>query len=299
MTYPPTDVAEHSDLIARFLRGWEQFRKQCNALCELVQDDVELPCWIWRHGEGFTARESAASIYTRHFYDDDQSATESVILPGLLGASAQTLRIAHAANAARAIVREALAELDRITVPIVNPVTGRKRRERLGTLVLRDAGLARLHRVQVYRDIHVLDRAPDRVSFVWARTRRVTRLTADEVRAKLHRLQSNPPQAAFVENDLRVLASLPRSERLAYVEAMPCHARVNLAWRIRGAKKGFTRTMRPAPMPLLYPGVADAPLPRLKPLEDCRDTPRQRAKRKDVHLESTPVLSSMPVYRYR
>lgn len=298
MVYSPKRP-EHTERSAAFLNAWPRFQELAEALRQAVIEEVTLPCWVWRYGYGFTARVPAAEIYTQHFFQDEQDPKETVILPGLLGASDETRRVAHALNAARNQVQEALSAMDRIQVGMTNPVTGRTRKERLGDLVLRDAGLARLHRVQVYREVHVLERRPDNVSFVWARTRRVKRLSIEAVRQRLQRLLDNPPQAELVREDLARLGSLPRNEELALIDPMPCHARVNLAWRRQGETQGFDRAMRSAPIPLLYPAAADDELPSLKPLDPQRGALRQRAKRSDVKIEDQPFLATLAVYRYR
>lgn len=298
MVYSPKRP-EHTELSAAFLNAWPRFQELSEALRDAVVEEVALPCWVWRYGYGFTAREPAAEIYVQHFFDDEQDPRETVILPGLVAAGDSTRRLAHALNAARKQLKDALSAMDRIQVRMTNPVTGRIRKERLGDLVLRDAGLARLHRIQVYRDVHVLERRPDNVSFVWARTRRVKRLSLQAVRERLMGMLDNPPQAELVREDLARLESLSRNEVLAFVEPMPCHARVNLAWRRPGETQGFDRAMRSAPIPLLYPAAAEDELPSLKPLDPQRYALRQRAKRRDLKIEDQPFLSTLSVYRYR
>lgn len=285
-----------TELTAQFLSAWPNFQRSVVALSEAITADIERPCWAWRCTSDGGAREACAAIVRQYMYEDDQDPREVVILPGLVGSTEQVLRLAHAANARRARVKEALMALDRREVRITNPLTGRLHRERLGDVVLREEGLARLQRMQVYRDVHVLDRRPDRVGYVWARTRRVQRLSVVDVRELVLKFLKNPPQEPFARADLDRLRNLRDDEPLALVEAQPCHARVNLAWK---TADGFERTMRPAAMPLLYPASPGEELPMFKPLADDREERHPRTQRQDRRLEEQPYLSTLPVFRYR
>lgn len=292
-----TKPASETELSARFIQAWPAYAQAVTALGEAIAADFDRPCWAWRCASDGQAREACAEIVSQYLYTDEQDPREVVILPALVGSATEVLRLAHAANARRELVRDTLKAMDRRQVRLTNPLTGRIRRERLGDVVLRDQGLARLHRVQVYRDVHVLERRPDRVGFVWARTRRVQRLSVAQVRERVLKLLNNPPQEPFARQDLDRLRNLPDSTELALVEAQPCHARVNLAWQLPDGE-GFERAMRPAAMPLLYPAEADEELPRLSPLDDDREARHPRAPRHDKHLEPEPFLSTLPVYRY-
>ncbi len=296
MTQPGPSLSELDDnaLSAEFLQAWEALRQALSALHEALASETDHPGWAWRSNNPHGA---AADIVSRVFYDDDQPAREVHMQPALIGASEECLRLTHLTNARRLRVKRALMALDRRVHRAVNPLTGRQRRNRLGDVVLEQHGLARLHRVQVYRSVHVLDGRPEAVGFVWAQTRRVQRISVQDLRERIRRLLKNPPQAEFARNDLDLLTGLPADEWLALVEAQPMHVRANVTWR-RNDGPGHIRRMTSATLPLLYPAKAGEPLPRLKPLPE-EPTPRGRTARTDRKLEAAPFLSTLQAYRYR
>lgn len=296
MTQSGSSLSELDDnaLSAEFLQAWEALREGLSALHDALAAETDRPAWAWRSNNPHRA---AADIVSRVFYDDDQPAREVHMQPALVGASEECLRLTQMTNARRLRVKRALMALDRRVHRAVNPLTGRQRRKRLGDVVLEQHGLARLHRVQVYRSLHVLDERPETVGFVWAQTRRVQRISVEALRERIRGLLKNPPQAEFARKDLDLLTSLRAQEWLALVEAQPMHVRANVTWR-RADGSGYIRRMTSATLPLLYPAKAGEPLPRLKPLPQ-EPTPRGRTARTDRKLETEPFLSTLQVYRYR
>ena len=288
---PMTDTA----LTAEFITAWHEFRAVLEPLCAQLRADDGRPAWAWR---AVHPHQAAADAIANLFFEDDQDAREVRIQPALIGVTTDTLRLAHALNARRSRVKRALMALDRRKHKSCDPLSARRRRRRLGDVVLEARGLARLHRVQLYREVHVLDRRPDWVGFLWARTRRVERISVAALRTQVQRLLNNPPQAQFAQADLDRLRSLRDEDMLALVEAQPCHARANVAWAKTNAS-GFIRRMLPATLPLVYPAEAHEALPKLKPLPEDAESRSHRAARTDRKLEQEPFLATVPAYRYR
>lgn len=297
MSVEQSPLAELDDnaLTAEFLRAWEAFRRLLTEFSERLAAETALSGWAWHSA---APHQAAADIVAKMFYDDDQPSREVRIQPGLIGAGEQTIRLAHGTNARRARVKRALMALDRRSHVAVNPATGRKRRSRLGDVVLQRHGLARLHRVQLYREVRVLPSRPDMVGFVWAHTRRVARISVAELREQVRRLLRNPPQAPFARTDLDHLANLRDDESLALVEAQPLHVRANVAWR-KPDGSGYMRRMTAATLPLLYPAQEHESLPRIKPLPDQPTAQPRRSARTDRKLQPEPFLQTLPAYRYR
>lgn len=296
--FPPAPGAlEDAALTAEFLNAWRDFRAALHELQQGILQDPR-PVWAWRTTCPDQARQAIAEAIGKIFYEDDQNPREVRIQPALGGAGADLIRLTHATNARRVRVKQALMALDRRKYVATNPLTGRRRQLRLGDAVLQEQGLARLHRVQLYRAVHVLDRRPDWVGFVWARTRRVQRMSVSTLREQVRRLLQNPPQAEFARADLDRLRSLAAEDVLALVETQPRHARANVAWA-QPDGKGYIRRMMPAALPLLFPTPPHGPLPKLKPLAEDPEQRAERAARTDRKLEDRPFLATLPVYRYR
>lgn len=291
-------AVDDNALVAEFLNAWDRFRTALHEHRQRVAEDELRPAWAWRTAHPRHARQAAAEALANVFYEDDQDPREVRIQPALIGADADLLRLTHATNARRARVKRALMALDQRDHTTTNPLTGRRRRQRLGDAVLQEQGLARLHRVQLYRDVHVLERRPDWVGFVWAHTRRVQRISVQALREQVRRLLRNPPQAEFARADLDRLRSLAAEDTLALVEDQPRHARANVAWARPGGK-GYERRMKPAALPLLYPATSHEPLPKFKPLATDPEQRGRRAARTDRKLEEQPFLVTLPVYCYR
>lgn len=278
-----------------FLVAWRRFRRLLEACQQALQADTGRPLWLYEHSDD-NARSALVEIVGQIFFEDEQPPRETITLPGIVGSSEASLECARKLNAAKDHVRDALQALDGQSVSRNNPATGRSRKQRLSDLVLATHGLARLHRVQTYRHLRCIDKAPDKVGMTWAHTRRVHRVTPAEMIKELERMHKRGgEQAPLIEQDMLRLSELKPGQALAQVDEQPEHARANLAWRTPEGE--WERRQITLSLPLLYPAPLGNPLPALKELRDPQSLPRRERKEGRL-LDDTPLLRTLPVYRY-
>ena len=278
-----------------FLVAWRRFRRLLEACQHALAADTDRPLWLYNRDTA-QARTALVEIVGQIFFEDDQPPRSSVTLPGIVGASQASLQSARQLNAAKDQLQEVLRTLDSHGVRGTNPATGRVRQQRLSDLVLAKHGLARLHRMQTYRHLRIIDKAPDKVGMTWAHTRRVKKTTVAAVNKELERMHKRGgAQAPLIESDMVKLGYLTADTHLALVDKQPLHARANLAWRTSEGE--WRRKQMTVALPLLYPAKVGAPLPALRPLDEPDDE-IMRERSQGRRLEDSPYLNTLAVYRY-
>jgi len=155
---------------------------------------------------------------------------------------------------------------------------------------LRRMGLARLHLKQCYRQIPCLIRRPLKVSWTWAHTKAITRLSVREAEQLLHQKE----KTKSVAYELSKLYTLDAQEPLAIVQQLAPHLRANLVFP---DGQGIRRSMVKGTVPLFYP-AEDLKLPELHLPPEKEVHPEEKTIRSDVQLESKPFLASVRIHRY-
>lgn len=271
-------------------RAMRQMEGALERLLQSVYTDRELAAWAWRVPAA-EARRRMALVIGQIEYEDGQAPNEAVTLPGLLGASADTLMLAQELNQAKDHLRYALKSMDGRKVAVRDARTGKSMDEPLSAVALRAMGRARLHRLQAWRHLVVFEQRPERLGFTWAHTRKVSRLLPAQAGERLRKLGDGP----HIQAQLRRLAQIPPDEALAEVLDASTHVRANVVWRQQGQ---ITRRQVRVALPLLYPARRGEPLPVFSGLPEERGPDPDRLRRMDVRLEDEPLLPSIHVHRY-
>jgi len=265
----------------------QRFRLSLDEFLASFSAEDDFPIWLNGYQDGQLARQEAVRVMGQITYESEQGHNESVTAPGLAGVSADTCELALRLNEAKQHIEELSVKWRKVVV---------KNRDGDSVSLVQDAfaqaGLPRIHRVQLYRKLVLLDSKPDRVGFFQAHSRSVAKVDHAGVERLLRRQGGDD---LSVRMALGKLNSLPFDEPLAHVKVTPSHVRANISWRKKGQ---IVRIMRHSSMPILYvskkadvlplfspPGEPDAQRPRLRPL--------------DAKLEETPFLEAINVYRYR
>jgi len=152
-------------------------------------------------------------------------------------------------------------------------------------------GFARLHLKQCYRLIPCLAERPSEVSWTWANTKAIKRITVNEAEQLLIRQGRD----VGIERQLSKLHTLRDEEPLAIVRNLAPHLRANVVFR-----KGndIKRIMVKGAVPIFYPTTQGDVLPALYPAFEKQGRKEDRAIRLDVKLESLPFLQAIHAHRY-
>lgn len=237
------------------------------------------------------AWELARDMIREITYADDQEPTHSRIYPALLGVPAQTLAIAARVNQAKRAFHAVLKRCDPVIIEAPDPRSGVLVKQPLLKRALKKLKLERLHRRQATRQLVLIEETPTGFSYFWNRLPKMTKLTREEVIERVDRYPGTDD--ATRQNDEDKLASIPDDELL--VEVRPPHVHP----RVRISLESGTRSTRVAVMPVLFLAKADSLRPPLAPLPDKALPERQRLIRQDKKREDKPLITSLPIYRYR
>ena len=230
-------------------------------------------------------------------YVGDQDAHESRIYPGIVAVSAAGVALADAVNRHKTTLARVLRDMEgRIEVGTLDPGTGERGERPLREVALEAFYFRRLQHWQATRRLEVLRETPkimgtlEYVGFMWATSREVRRTTRE---ALINEIKTN--ERLLNEDDLEVLTRLPAHEPLALVRPGHTSPKANIRWVSRNGAPP-TSKVRIAVLPLIMLG--DQLPDRLRKLPPAPSPKHSRAPRTDIEIEPTPLLRTLPVFRY-
>lgn len=291
----------HSEIRIDFANALKELEARLTILDARLQAESGYPQWIWKVEGRMPARDQARAVIRATDYIDGQDPHETRICPALLGVSHETLAAARAVNQAKMKLDAALRAIDALTESVIDEITGVETKQPLLKAALASLKRARFHRRQALRKLVVLDRAPEKVSYTWARLNKVERTTRDELVGRLEQWMEEQGFSQDRQHDLGVLKSLTRNEPLAEVRPPHIHPRANIVTR---CEDHVERTQVRAVLPLLYPAEPGdrIPLHRALPPEAPSGDKRRRGRPQNPEskprVSTTRILKSLPVYRY-
>lgn len=249
-------------------------------------------------------RNICIAALTRLEFFDEQPAAETLVLPGLVGSSSDTLLATNAVNTAKDALKDSVLTLRRLNIdidrdPALNAALQQELTARppLVNEALRRYGLRRLALKQCYRHIPVLSARPKSLRWTWARTRAITRITVSQAEQMLSQLGDG----LHIQRQLLRLTELPKSEVLAQVQDCAPHLRANVVYETPLGATRAVRQMINAPLPVLFPAEPGEPLPLgwedFKLSVDRNEKPN-RKRRNDQRLDPEPFLPAIRVHRY-
>jgi hypothetical protein len=284
------DLSSHRQNVARALGMLEK------TIEHLTDALAHKPIWITLEAavSEAAAVQRACGAYAAINYGMQDTVGDSVVCLGVIGASSETLRQAHAVNTAKIALKEVCAPLQHIRMRI--PVKGEAQPTKpipVIRAILRNIQRSDLNLLAAYRKIPLLDAPPATITYTRANTRAVYRKTVDELHDMLANLDA--PTAGADRERLMTLGR--RETHLALVRDRYQNIRANIRYA-RLDQRGRGRIQIPAELPLLY-ALGRRPIhPEVQFPAAATDIANQPQRARQSKLEARPFLLSLPVYRY-
>lgn len=284
------------------LETYVALQKSLAAFATGIRQDMHLPAWIscddpklLPFSTQADPRENAIQAFSQLYYLDHQAPREILIMAGFVGASQHTIDLAIQLNACKTAFKSAMLALKAVkSVPDLSDPNDTDQATHRSPMAkrLHQLGLSRLHLKQCYRLIPILEAAPKKISWTWANTKAIQKITVEQAQTLLHKKGDDPG----IQIQLQQLNVCHHQEPLAIVQTLAPHLRANILFHPENLT---TRKMIKGPLPLLYPCETGTPLPiyQAPPNKDSAATSR-RARRSDVKLESEVFLPAIRAYRY-
>jgi len=273
----------------------EQLRKQ---VCEF---DKNLPFWFKSPDQlnyiGIANREQVCTFIEQLEYLDGQDPKETLLGPGLIAASSETIASVAKLNIAKENFKAAILRLRHSQTNYDTSLlheqmeTLLKKRECTLASNLKRIGLARLHLKQCYRLLPILPKHPFSVAWTWANTKAIRRVSIDDAKNMLAKQGTDDK----IKQQMKKLSTLSDNEVLAVVQELAPHLRANVLFKTLQCSE---RKMFKGPVPIFFPFQASEPFPQVKPPKSKQTRDSNRLQRNDTKLEAEPFLPTIHVHRY-
>ncbi len=293
---------QHASLRQDVLDSFITLQASLEDLCTAIKKDSELIAWVHEDSEShfalsnLSAREQAIALFKQIQYHDKQAPREIIVLPGFIGASVATLTRVDEVNKVKDAFKQAVLALKSAKINVQDPHFTEQFDELLNTRAtpltqtMQKMGLARLHLKQCYRKIPVLQQAPAKISWTWAHTKAIKKISAIKAQEMLQKKGDD----IGIQIQLQKLHALPAHEQLAIVQELAPHLRANIVLNNDLA----TRVMIKGPVPIFFPCDIQTPYPAFKIPQKKSLRDQNRSIRNDVRLDPTPFLPAIRAHRY-
>ncbi len=271
-----------------------------NKLTQAMRDDTNYPIWAYGYEDSSDPRSKVLEAIRLLDYQPDQSGTDSLLCPALVGASSRTLEHVRNVNLYRTELAKILKKFVGIDVLVEDENTGNIVNRQWARIVLAMLGHARLNQRQATRIFRCFHQPPSQVSYSWVNMRKVEYTTSRNIIQDLEkRLEKNSGTAAeALEADYNKVSALGHTEPLAIVTPLREQVRANVTWADKN-ENTVKRAQYYAGAPIFYSTKLGSALPKLRRLPS-KDAPRSfRMKRSDLKLETEPLIPRLRIYRYR
>jgi len=242
--------------------------------------DKDLPAWyssppLLLPSKSTSPRHQACELICQLEYLDTQQPREILVGAGIIAASSETIETLNMLNQAKHKFKESILKLKAAKIEIP----------------LNRMGLARIHLKQCYRKIPYFLLRPTKVSWTWANTRAIKKITVLEA----EKLLMKHTRDNGIERQLKLLQGLDPKEKLAIIQDLAPHLRANLVMPAGNSSK---RLMVKGPVPLFYLASDSSGLPEFTPPGIKRGRDKDRVVRKDVKINPNPFLPAIRAHRY-
>ena len=287
-------VLEAFESLQNALEGLHDAMREDEMLVAWTQETCHLPLFIPNKA---SHRERAFKALEQLEYLENQAPREILLLPGFIGCSDKTLERARAVNLAKDAFKQCILALKKNHISLTDKSLNEALdqsffRQSQTSLSLKKMGLARLHLKQCYRKIPILEHTPSKISWTWAHTRSIKRISVKDAEKLLLKKQND----SGIQRQLNLLSSLSQQESLAIVQELAPHLRANLLFQ--GNHITQERKMIKGPIPIFFPAKPQTQAPSFKPPKDKCDKDANRVIRSDARLDPTPFLPAIRAHRY-
>lgn len=288
-----------TELATDVITSFQGLKSALNTACEHIHTlDRHLPAWCqppaMLHLQGNNYRENACKFLSQLEYLDQQQPREILVGAGIMAASAETLDVLFTLNKSKDRFKQAMLRLKDAKISNKDQQLAQtfeqllpQRDDNIAHSMAR-LGLARLHLKQCYRRIPILNERPKRISWTWANTRSIKKISVQTAESLLIKHSPDPG----IERQISLLRSLHPDEKLAIVQELAPHLRANIL--LESGK----RVMVKGPVPIFYLMENSLGLPDFVPPGDKKGKDKERLIRKDVKINPQPFLPAIRAYRY-
>lgn len=281
------------------LESYTRLHHALQEVSKLLLADAQYPAWMqplpYPTLQHENPHQATLHLLQQLQYQEGQEGREILIGVGLFGVSQTTFDKLAAINQLKAAFKYAVLSLKAQNIKTTDEWLAlefeallQKTRHSVTQDTLTRTGLSRLHLKQCYRQIPLLYQRPLKVSWSWANTRSIKKITKHDAIALLRKKGSDDG----VLHQIEKIEALQKEEQLAIVQTLCPHLRTNI---VTQTTEGVKRFMLKGSLPLFY--VHDGlPLP-----EYCAPKAQKqsdRAKRNDIKLDPTPFAPAIRAHRY-
>lgn len=264
--------------------------------------DKDLPAWFQAPPSlamppHATARQQACILMQQLEYLDSQQPREILVGAGIIAASNETILALQELNNAKNIFKQAILRFKAAKIATDHDLISQNfetllsQRDPSLATNLRRMGLSRIHLKQCYRKIPYYLLRPNKISWTWANTRSIKRISVPEAETLLRK----HTQDAGIERQIKLLQGLDPNQKLAIIQDLAPHLRANLVFP-DGC--GTKRAMVKGPVPIFYLVDDDFTLPEFTPPGIKRGRNKERVVRNDVKINPEPFLPAIRAHRY-
>lgn len=283
------------------LEAFKVIQQELNALQNMIlHDDSKLPTWLqplpYPALKSDNLRDASCRLYRQMTYLDGQEGREILLGVGLIGASDKTLKQAQQLNLAKKQFKLAIQELKAQKLTLTDDwlresfiALFENFRHEYTATALDAAGMSRLHLKQCYRQIPILEKRPDKVSWSWANTRSIKKISKSDAIALLNKKGDD----FGIQEQINRVHNLRAGECIAIVQELAPHLRTNIVYP--GIDEA-ERVMMKGSLPLLYPAQVGEELPMVIPPKNVKNNERQ--KRADMKIDPEVYLPAIRGHRY-
>jgi len=296
--------------IIAVLESYKKLRNNLKKLNKLLLNDQNLPGWIYQNDKlsPLKLRQKLFDITNQIEYYDAQDPKETVIYPGIIGASLDTIEQINIINNSKSEFKEAIQNLKKLKIKNTDPVLmaefnkifnvvekDDKNKRALNTQkTLKRNGLARLNLKQCYRTIKVLPIKPRSISWTWANTKAITKISKSDAILKLQQKGND----YGIMQQIQKVECLKDSDKLAIVQNLAPNLRANIVYPENYDLDIPSRQMIKGHMPIFYPEIPNNELPYYKSPKSKENINFRDNKRADSKLDTEVFLPAIRAYRY-
>ena len=148
---------------------------------------------------------------------------------------------------------------------------------------LKKIGLSHLHFKHAYRCLPVLERTPSQLSWTWAHTESIKKISKDQAIIILEKRNKNNRY----DEDIQKVTNLSNEKTLTLRQKLAPHLRVNVSYTLG------KRSMLKGTMPVVFP--RGEKLPQIKPAKLITEY-KERARRKDKKTSDEALVPAIRLF---